>query len=79
MPNCPYCNADVSPQAKHCPSCGDALWDQKISNFKNHETTQMVGKAAKTTFWTFWKISGWLSALIVGLLVFFFLVGVITQ
>ena len=25
MPTCTYCNADVSPNAKTCPSCGDNL------------------------------------------------------
>ena len=25
MPQCTYCNADVSPNAKACPSCGDNL------------------------------------------------------
>ena len=25
MPTCSYCNADVSPNAKQCPKCGDNL------------------------------------------------------
>ena len=29
MPTCTYCNANVSPNAQTCPSCGDNLEDMR--------------------------------------------------
>lgn len=35
MPTCTYCNADVSPNAKTCPNCGDNLKEMRENERAN--------------------------------------------